>query len=175
MKYIYLIFITIFSVNAIAEDDVQEQTNLITIKQIGNGYESQVSFNLNDPNLVFNIHKGNEPKKNELSNRLAGSESVNNNEESLENEQLGDLNKAIDFANEAQKLANKDENEKALELINKSLEEAPKIAKSLALKGSVLFKLGRTSEAKHSWKQALQQDPSMRDVKSILKWLGDAE
>ena len=175
MKYIYLIIFTLFSFSAAAEIDTQEKTNFITIKQTGNGYESQVSFDLNDPNLVFKIHKGDNSEANELNENLQVTGTTENDELELENEQLGDLNKAINFANEAQKLANKDENENALESINKSLEEAPKIAKSLALKGSILFKLGRTSEAKQSWEEALQQDPSMSEVKSILKWLGDAE
>ena len=58
---------------------------------------------------------------------------------------------------------------KALEETNKAMSLVPSSAQAHALKGSIYYKMGRKKDAKVSWQQALQLDPSLTDVKESLK------
>ena len=44
----------------------------------------------------------------------------------------------------------------------------PSSAQAHALKGSIYYKMGLNDEAKTSWQQALEIDPSMDQVKTSL-------
>ena len=68
----------------------------------------------------------------------------------------------------AQSLFYKKQYWQSLDETNRALELVPDSAQAHALKGSIYYKMGLTEEAKSSWKQALDIDPSMEQVKASL-------
>ena len=68
----------------------------------------------------------------------------------------------------AQSLFYKKQYWQSLDETNRALELVPDSAQAHALKGSIYYKMGLTEEAKSSWQQALDIDPSMEQVKASL-------
>jgi len=68
----------------------------------------------------------------------------------------------------AQSLFYKKQYWQSLDETNRALELVPDSAQAHALKGSIYYKMGLTDEAKGSWQQALDIDPSMDQVKASL-------
>lgn len=68
----------------------------------------------------------------------------------------------------AQSLFYKKQYWQSLDETNRALELVPDSAQAHALKGSIYYKMGLTEEAKGSWQQALEIDPSMDQVKASL-------
>jgi predicted negative regulator of RcsB-dependent stress response len=79
-------------------------------------------------------------------------------------------NKVISEIRIAQERFYKKEYESALEHINKSI-AMHGTAEGYAVRGSVLFMLDRTDEARESWKKALQLNPDMPGLNDMIQML----
>lgn len=76
---------------------------------------------------------------------------------------------ALIHMNSAQKLFSVKHYADALTEIDRSINIAPGISLFYSVKGSILYLLGRTSEAKCSWEKALELDPSLENVRALLQ------
>lgn len=88
--------------------------------------------------------------------------------ELIEQRKLQDYQASTQHIFTAQSLFYKKQYWKSLDETNKSLELVPTSAQAHALKGSIYYKMGLNDEAKTSWQQALEIDPSMDQVKTSL-------
>ncbi len=77
-------------------------------------------------------------------------------------------NKAMIFLNNAQKHFSAKRYSNALVEINKSIDIAPNIALAHSVKGSIMYVLRRTDDAKQSWERALELDPTLNNIRALL-------
>lgn len=88
--------------------------------------------------------------------------------ELMEQKKIQDFQASTKHIFSAQSLFYKKQYWQALDETNKALELVPNSAQAHALKGSIYYKMGLNDEAKSSWLQALEIDPSMEQVKAGL-------
>ncbi|MBL4796205.1 MAG: hypothetical protein JKY50_02195 [Oleispira sp.] len=88
--------------------------------------------------------------------------------EMIEQKKLQQYQASTQHIFSAQSLFYKKQYWKSLDETNKALELVPTSAQAYALKGSIYYKMGLNDEAKVSWQQALEIDPSMDQVKTSL-------
>ena len=88
--------------------------------------------------------------------------------ELVEQKKLQDYQASTQHIFSAQSLFYKKQYWKSLDETNKALELVPSSAQAHALKGSIYYKMGLNDEARTSWQQALEIDPSMDQVKTSL-------
>jgi tetratricopeptide (TPR) repeat protein len=98
---------------------------------------------------------------------LHGEELVQRNE-MVEQKKLQDYQASTQHIFSAQSLFYKKQYWKSLDETNSALELVPSSAQAHALKGSIYYKMGLNDEAKVSWQQALEIDPTMDQVKTSL-------
>lgn len=89
----------------------------------------------------------------------------------IEQKKIQDFQASTKHIFSAQSLFYKKQYWQSLDETNKALELVPDSAQAHALKGSIYYKMGLSSEAKSSWQQALAIDPSMDQVKASLERL----
>jgi tetratricopeptide (TPR) repeat protein len=77
-------------------------------------------------------------------------------------------NKAMIYLNNAQKYFSAKRYPDALVEINKSIDFAPNIALAHSVKGSIMYVLRRTGDAKQSWERALELDPTLDNIRALL-------
>ena len=88
--------------------------------------------------------------------------------ELIEQKKIQDFQASTKHIFSAQSLFYKKQYWQSLDETNKALELVPDSAQAHALKGSIYYKMGLSSEAKASWQQALKIDPDMEQVKASL-------
>lgn len=88
--------------------------------------------------------------------------------ELIEQKKIQDFQASTKHIFSAQSLFYKKQYWQSLDETNKALELVPDSAQAHALKGSIYYKMGLSAEAKSSWQQALNIDPSMEQVKTSL-------
>lgn len=88
--------------------------------------------------------------------------------ELIEQKRIQDFQASTKHIFSAQSLFYKKQYWQSLDETNKALELVPDSAQAHALKGSIYYKMGLNDEAKSSWQQALEIDPSMEQVKAGL-------
>lgn len=88
--------------------------------------------------------------------------------ELMEQKKIQDFQASTKHIFNAQSLFYKKRFWQSLDETNKALELVPDSAQAHALKGSIYYKMGLNDEAKSSWQQALDIDPSMEQVKAGL-------
>jgi len=88
--------------------------------------------------------------------------------ELAEQKKIQDFKASTKHIFSAQSLFYKKQYWKSLDETNRALELVPDSAQAHALKGSIYYKMGLRTEAKSSWQQALEIDPSMEQVKTSL-------
>lgn len=88
--------------------------------------------------------------------------------ELIEQKKIQDFQASTKHIFSAQSLFYKKQYWQSLDETNRALELVPDSAQAHALKGSIYYKMGLSDEAKGSWQQALEIDPSMEQVKSSL-------
>lgn len=86
----------------------------------------------------------------------------------MEQKKIQDFQASTKHIFNAQSLFYKKRFWQSLDETNKALELVPDSAQAHALKGSIYYKMGLNDEAKSSWQQALEIDPSMDQVKAGL-------
>lgn len=95
-------------------------------------------------------------------------EELDERSELIEQKKIQDFQASTKHIFSAQSLFYKKQYWKSLDETNKALELVPNSAQAHALKGSIYYKMGLSTEAKASWQQALAIDPSMEQVKTSL-------
>jgi tetratricopeptide (TPR) repeat protein len=88
--------------------------------------------------------------------------------ELIEQKKIQDFQASTKHIFSAQSLFYKKQYWQSLDETNKALELVPDSAQAHALKGSIYYKMGLSAEAKASWQQALEIDPTMEQVKTSL-------
>ena len=88
--------------------------------------------------------------------------------ELIEQKKIQDFQASTKHIFSAQSLFYKKQYWQSLDATNKALELVPDSAQAHALKGSIYYKMGLSAEAKASWQQALEIDPTMEQVKTSL-------
>lgn len=88
--------------------------------------------------------------------------------EQMAQQKVQNFHEATKLILAAQSLFYKKQYWQSLDETNRALELVPDSAQAHALKGSIYYKMGLTDEAKGSWQQALDIDPSMDQVKASL-------
>ena len=59
--------------------------------------------------------------------------------------------------------------------VNESEELSPNDARVLAMKGSLLYKIGDNEKAKEYWERSLESNPNQPNIKDFLKKIGEKE
>lgn len=77
-------------------------------------------------------------------------------------------NKAMVHMNTAQKYFSVKRYTEALQEIDQSIAIAPNISLFHSVRGSILFLLHKTAEAKLSWEKALELDPTLDNIRALL-------
>ncbi|GEM_PF-713654 len=95
-------------------------------------------------------------------------EELDERSELIEQKKIQDFQASTKHIFSAQSLFYKKQYWQSLDETNKALELVPDSAQAHALKGSIYYKMGLSAEAKSSWQQALNIDPSMEQVKTSL-------
>jgi len=95
-------------------------------------------------------------------------EELDQRSELIEQKKIQDFQASTKHIFSAQSLFYKKQYWQSLDETNKALELVPDSAQAHALKGSIYYKMGLSAEAKASWQQALNIDPSMEQVKTSL-------
>ena len=85
------------------------------------------------------------------------------------------LEEYIFYFDQSQKLFALEEYEKALEMVNKAIALFPDFVIAYKLKGSILYKMGKTEEAKNIWQKVIELDPNAEDVKQFIQKLERGE
>lgn len=119
----------------------------VNVKGQGNMYNSDVDFDLNDPNVIVTIE-------------------TDDTEDSMFDEK-----KANKLHSKAQKLARTGRYQEALTLLKEAEPLTENPAKILSLQGSALYKLNRIDSAKDAWNESLRYDPKQPEIKRMLSWL----
>ncbi len=95
-------------------------------------------------------------------------EEMDERSELIEQKKIQDFQASTKHIFSAQSLFYKKQYWQSLDETNRALELVPDSAQAHALKGSIYYKMGLKDEAKASWQQALEIDPSMDQVKTSL-------
>lgn len=95
-------------------------------------------------------------------------EELDQRSELMEQKKIQDFQASTKHIFSAQSLFYKKQFWKSLDETNKALELVPDSAQAHALKGSIYYKMGLMDDAKVSWQQALEIDPTMEQVKASL-------
>lgn len=95
-------------------------------------------------------------------------EELEQRSELIEQKKIQDFQASTKHIFSAQSLFYKKQYWQPLDETNRALELVPDSAQAHALKGSIYYKMGLNDEAKSSWQQALEIDPSMEQVKAGL-------
>ncbi len=95
-------------------------------------------------------------------------EELDQRSELIEQKKIQDFQASTKHIFSAQSLFYKKQYWQSLDETNQALELVPDSAQAHALKGSIYYKMGLSAEAKSSWQQALEIDPSMEQVKVSL-------
>ncbi|MBQ0732339.1 MAG: tetratricopeptide repeat protein [Oleispira antarctica] len=95
-------------------------------------------------------------------------EELDERSELIEQKKIQDFQASTKHIFSAQSLFYKKQYWQSLDETNKALELVPDSAQAHALKGSIYYKMGLSAEAKASWQQALEIDPTMEQVKTSL-------
>lgn len=130
-------------------EEKQKQSKMmnVNVKGQGNMYNSDVDFDLNDPNVIVTIE-------------------TDETEDSMFDEQ-----KANKLHSKAQKLARTGRYQEALTLLKEAEPLTENPAKILSLQGSALYKLNRIDSAKDAWNESLRHDSKQPEIKRMLSWL----
>tara|TARA_B100001094_G_scaffold332312_1_gene403843 strand:- start:3489 stop:3992 length:504 start_codon:yes stop_codon:yes gene_type:complete len=122
----------------------------VNVKGQGNMYNSDVDFDLNDPNVIVTIE----------------TDETDETEDSMFDEK-----KANKLHSKAQKLARTGRYQEALTLLKEAETLTENPAKILSLQGSALYKLNRIDSAKDAWNESLRHDSKQPEIKRMLSWL----
>ena len=159
MKLHTLVIMTIVALTATAvsaeeansttttSEEKQSKMMNVNVKGQGNMYNSDVDFDLNDPNVIVTI------------------------ETDDTDESMFDEKKANKLHSKAQKLARTGRYQEALTLLKEAEPLTENPAKILSLQGSALYKLNRIDSAKDAWNESLRHDPKQPEIKRMLSWL----
>lgn len=174
--------------NQIAES-AKKSHGLMHIHRFGPGFDVLMTLDAGDSDVIFSMKLPNEKdekfaddisdlqieeKNKQLLESLDDDKAELHQEELAQRSELIEQKKLQDFQAStqhvftAQSLFYKKQYWKSLDETNKALELVPSSAQAHALKGSIYYKMGLNDEAKTSWQQALELDPSMEQVKTSL-------
>ncbi|WP_283789752.1 tetratricopeptide repeat protein [Bermanella sp. WJH001] len=151
---------------------------LVNIHRHGPGYDVMMMLNAGESDIIFSMDLpvGGETYMPEISEQMKAQREKGKAPDSIEEEKDFFNEKALSLFSDATKhmlsaqaLFYRKSYWKALEETNKAMSLVPSSAQAHALKGSIYYKMGRKKDAKVSWQQALQLDPSLTDVKESLK------
>ena len=151
---------------------------LVNIHRHGPGYDVMMMLNAGESDIIFSMDLpvGGETYMPEISEQMKAQREKGKAPDSIEEEKDFFNEKALSLFSDATKhmlsaqaLFYRKSYWKALEETNKAMSLVPASAQAHALKGSIYYKMGRKKDAKVSWQQALQLDPSLTDVKESLK------
>ena len=151
---------------------------LVNIHRHGPGYDVMMMLNAGESDIIFSMDLpvGGETYMPEISDQMKAQREKGKAPDSIEEEKDFFNEKALSLFSDATKhmlsaqaLFYRKSYWKALEETNKAMSLVPSSAQAHALKGSIYYKMGRKKDAKVSWQQALQLDPSLTDVKESLK------
>lgn len=174
--------------NQIAES-AKKNHGLMHIHRFGPGFDVLMTLDAGDSDVIFSMKLPNEKTEASLAN-ISEADIKEKNKELLENldddkaevhaeelaqrsalieqKKLQDYQASTQHIFTAQSLFYKKQYWKSLDETNKALELVPSSAQAHALKGSIYYKMGLNDEARISWQQALELDPSMEQVKTSL-------
>jgi tetratricopeptide (TPR) repeat protein len=151
---------------------------VVNIHRHGPGYDVMMMLNAGESDIIFSMDLpvGGETYMPEISEQMKAQREKGKAPDSIEEEKDFFNDKALSLFSDATKhmlsaqaLFYRKSYWKALEETNKAMSLVPSSAQAHALKGSIYYKMGRKKDAKVSWQQALQLDPSLTDVKESLK------
>lgn len=151
---------------------------VVNIHRHGPGYDVMMMLNAGESDIIFSMDLpvGGETYMPEISEQMKAQREKGKAPDSIEEEKDFFNDKALSLFSDATKhmlsaqaLFYRKSYWKALEETNKAMSLVPSSAQAHALKGSIYYKMGRKKDAKVSWLQALQLDPSLTDVKESLK------
>ena len=150
---------------------------LVNIHRHGPGYDVMMMLNAGESDIIFSMDLpvGGETYMPEISDQMKAQREKGKAPDSIEEEKDFFNEKALSLFSDATKhmlsaqaLFYRKSYWKALEETNKAMSLVPSSAQAHALKGSIYYKMGLNDEAKSSWQQALEIDPSMEQVKAGL-------
>jgi len=158
------------------EEYAKKNHGLVNIHRHGPGYDVMMMLNAGESDIIFSMElpAGGQTYMPEISEQMQSSSgdkpgSIEEEKNFFNQKALALFSDATKHMLSAQALFYRKSYWKALEETNKAMSLVPSSAQAHALKGSIYYKMGRKKDAKKSWQQALQLDPSLTDVKESLK------
>tara|TARA_B110000881_G_C18592737_1_gene529174 strand:+ start:2218 stop:2841 length:624 start_codon:yes stop_codon:yes gene_type:complete len=146
------------------ENATQENSlGVLTLEHQGTSYQSKVVLNVIGNDIIFEMETDEDTTSAEK--QFSKQENLEIFDGLLDEEDLG---KALRLLSSAQQLAVDKDYLEALTEVDKAISAAPRLAQAHALKGSVLYKMKKVSDAKVAWAQALEIDPSYKAVQKVL-------
>ncbi|MGR6874945.1 tetratricopeptide repeat protein [Pseudomonas sp. HK3] len=164
--------------NSESAEYAKNNHGVVNIHRHGPGYDVMMMLNAGESDIIFSMDLpvGGATYMPEISEQMKahrkkgkGSDNAEEENDFFNEKALSLFSDATKHMLSAQALFYRKSYWKALEQTNKAMSLVPASAQAYALKGSIYYKMGRKKEAKVSWQQALQLDPSLTEVKESLK------